>query len=54
MRVRRYDTATLLEETPALPWALRLREWQSGPYFYSHQTDVLRPVESCGHLQCGR
>ena len=42
VHVRRYDTVALLAGTPAEPWAARLSEWQGGPYYYSHQTDVLR------------
>ena len=42
VRVQRYDLAQLLAKTPAEPWLARLAEWQRGPYFYSHVTDVIR------------
>eukprot|EP00966_Prymnesium_polylepis_P021500 494700-Prymnesium_polylepis.1 len=32
----------MLANTPAEPWLSRLKDWQQGPYFYSHVTDVLR------------
>ena len=40
--VQGYDAAELLRGTPAAPWLLRLAEWEKGPYWYSHLTDVLR------------
>ena len=40
--VQGYDVAELLRGTPAAPWLLRQAEWEKGPYWYSHLTDVLR------------
>lgn len=40
--VQGYDAAELLRGTPAAPWLLRQAEWEKGPYWYSHLTDVLR------------
>ncbi|KAL3929374.1 MAG: hypothetical protein SGPRY_001986 [Prymnesium sp.] len=42
IRVRRYSLAKLLAHTPAEGWMAHLAEWQRGPYYYSHVTDVLR------------
>lgn len=40
--VVRFNLFELLNGTPAAPWLEQLTDWQDGPYFYSHVTDVVR------------
>lgn len=40
--VQRYELVELLRGTPAATWLSRGAEWQRGPYFYSHLSDIMR------------
>lgn len=40
--VQRYELTELLRGTPAVTWLSRKAEWQRGPYFYSHLSDIMR------------
>ena len=42
VKVQRFALRDLLQGTPAEPWLREISAHESGPYYYSHVTDVLR------------